>query len=254
MKPPSSLHLLAVLLVTSCSAFSAFSQEPNQVSIVPSSSQAAMQEIAAKIAQKAKKAGCDSAPCSLRVTDFYTSSDGTSRAGIKLSDEFVALLAKEFPPGKVMNRTSLRQFVNINRIRPKLLKEDKAARWMGRELDATTVLLGEFDLKPGGSEARFEILDALPNKKKSESFDTKLPNLTFDQADLQMFEPFAPRDKVSKSASGEAVLPANKGGVSSPRCTHMPNPSYTDEAREAKLSGVITLEAIVTRQGTVEFE
>jgi hypothetical protein len=254
MKPPTLVILPAVLLAFHSFAVPARSQLASQSALVPPTSQAAMQQIAAKIAQSAKKAGCGSSQCSLLVTDFYTSSEGTSRVGLRLSDEFVVLLAKEFPPGNVMSRTSLRQFVNINRISPKILKEDKAARWMGRELGATTVLLGEFNLKQGGSEAKFEILDARQMKKKGESFGSNLPDLAFDLADLQTIDPFAPREKTIKNASGETALPANRGGVSSPRCTYMPNPSYTDEARQAKFSGVITMEAIVTRQGTVEFE
>jgi hypothetical protein len=67
---------------------------------VPPSSQAALQEIAVKIAEKVSKAGCDSSKCVL--LNFYTSSETTSRVGLKLSDEFAALLAKNLTNGIVV--------------------------------------------------------------------------------------------------------------------------------------------------------
>lgn len=39
------------------------------------------------------------------------------------------------------------------------------------------------------------------------------------------------------------------GGIGSPKCMECPNPSYSDEARAAKVSGVVMLHLIVTEEG-----
>lgn len=40
-------------------------------------------------------------------------------------------------------------------------------------------------------------------------------------------------------------------GISAPRATYAPQPSYTDKARKAKTSGTVVLQLIVTPEGTV---
>lgn len=144
--------------------------------------------------------------------------------------------------------------MNVSRIPIELLAEDHATRWLGRELGATTVVSGEFNFKPGGPEVKFKIFDSRPKEKKIESFSTKLPELTFEAEDLQPMEPYSKLDKVIKNYDGGVIPTAGKEGVTVPKCTFTPNPSYTDPAREAKFSGYLTLEAIVTPQGTVEVQ
>ncbi len=41
------------------------------------------------------------------------------------------------------------------------------------------------------------------------------------------------------------------GGVGYPSCVHCPSPSYTGEARRAKLNGMVVLQATITPQGEV---
>ncbi len=211
-----------------------------------------MQQIAAQLAQKAKKVGCDSSQCSLLIADFDTSSTSTSRLGLQLSDEFAALMAKADPKIKLVSRSSLRELMNRNRIPAEHFNDENAVRWLGREMGATAVLTAAFAFKPGSPEAKFKIFDSRPGKKKVESFSAKLPDLTFKDKDLQTIEPYSKLEKALKDEDGEVLPSAGKGGVSTPRCTFTPNPSYTDVAREAKFSGVILMDAVVTRQGSVE--
>src|SRR5258708_13336412 len=42
---------------------------------------------------------------------------------------------------------------------------------------------------------------------------------------------------------------AYRPGVTSPTCAHCPDPQYTDEAREAKLQGKVTLQVLVGADG-----
>ncbi len=211
-----------------------------------------MQEIAGRLADKLKKADCDSSQCSLLVTDFYISATSTSRLGRQLSDEFALRLSNALPKVKLIDRTSYRQLMNRNRIPLEMLNTEHAERWVGRQLGATAVVAGELSFKPGNVAANFKVVDARPKKKKVESLSTMLPKLSFKSEDLEAIEPYPKLDKVTKNDDGEVLPPIGQNGVTSPRCTYMPNPPYTDEARATKLSGVIILEAIVTTRGAVE--
>jgi TonB family protein len=42
---------------------------------------------------------------------------------------------------------------------------------------------------------------------------------------------------------------AGVGGIGFPKCVECPDPSYTDQARSAKVSGIVVLHLIVTAEG-----
>jgi protein TonB len=51
--------------------------------------------------------------------------------------------------------------------------------------------------------------------------------------------------------TGGGVFRAGVNGVGLPTCFYMPNPPYSDEARKAKYSGVVLVEAVITVDGRV---
>jgi periplasmic protein TonB len=51
--------------------------------------------------------------------------------------------------------------------------------------------------------------------------------------------------------TGGGVFRAGVNGVGSPSCFYMPNPPYSEEARKAKYSGVVLVQAVVTVDGRV---
>jgi TonB family protein len=48
------------------------------------------------------------------------------------------------------------------------------------------------------------------------------------------------------------IARAGIGGVTQPRCTYCPNPSYSEEARSARVQGSVLLSVVVTATGQVE--
>lgn len=182
------------------------------------------------------------------VTDFYTSSEATSQVGLALSDEFAVLLAKALRYGMVVDRLSFREYLNRNRIPLTYLKSDYAQRWLGTELSATTVVSAEINLAHGKDAAKFKLLDTRPYKS-GESVRAVLPSLDFRPEELQAVEPFPPQEKIPKSKEGETVYQVKPPVVTPPSCQYMPNPNYTDPARSAHFSGVLTIDAIVTPDG-----
>ncbi|PYT42410.1 MAG: energy transducer TonB, partial [Acidobacteria bacterium] len=48
------------------------------------------------------------------------------------------------------------------------------------------------------------------------------------------------------------IARAGIGGVTAPRCVYCPQPSYSEEARAAKLNGTVVLKIVVTADGRTE--
>jgi periplasmic protein TonB len=55
----------------------------------------------------------------------------------------------------------------------------------------------------------------------------------------------------SGGGTGGGAFRAGVNGVGSPACFYMPNPPYSEEARKAKYSGIVLVEAVVTIDGRV---
>jgi len=67
----------------------------------------------------------------------------------------------------------------------------------------------------------------------------------------------APDEASGANSGGSSALPAGiaragVGGVTSPLCIYCPNPSYSDNARAAKVSGTVVLSLVVTADGLAE--
>jgi TonB family protein len=124
-------------------------------------------------------------------------------------------------------------------------------RWLGEETGATIVLFGDVDLSGALPQAMFTLLD-VKNSDKVEYFGTELPAISVSPQDLQAAETLGPVETPKTTKSGAVVYRGATSGLSAVKCDYMPNPSYSEAAREAKLSGTILVNAIVTPEGTVE--
>ena len=69
---------------------------------------------------------------------------------------------------------------------------------------------------------------------------------------LEPIDPLPPLPTITTSVSGERLQHAGIDGVTTPRCTYMPNPPYSEVARKQKLSGSITTESVINAQGELE--
>jgi TonB family protein len=59
-----------------------------------------------------------------------------------------------------------------------------------------------------------------------------------------------PADEISQAPVFEDnAYKAGIGGIGSPKCVECPDPSYSDQARSAKVSGIVVLHLIVTAEG-----
>jgi Gram-negative bacterial TonB protein C-terminal len=210
-----------------------------------------LEQVVEKLTLRAEKLACNSDDCKLLVLNFASTSGSAVMLDTKLADQLATIFAKTLPKGKVIERSRVREFLARERIPYSLLKSDAARRWLGNELGATTVVSGDLHVSGSVPQVMFTLFD-VQDPEKVEYFGTELPATAYSPGDLQASEPFGPREPPKTTESGAAVYRAGVAGVGSPACSDMPNPPYTDAAREAKISGVVLVDAIVTLEGTVE--
>ena len=210
-----------------------------------------MEQVVAKLAVRAEKLGCKSDNCALLVLNFASTSDSTVMLDVKLSDQLASIFAKTLPQAKIVERSNVREFLASERIPYQLLKSPSARGWLGRELGATMVLAGDLNVSGSVPQAMFSLFDTQA-PDKADYFGTELPVDAYSPGDLKPSEPFGPPETPKTTKSGATVYPSGTVGLSPVSCNYMPNPEYTEAARELQLSGVILIDAVVTPEGKIE--
>ncbi len=56
----------------------------------------------------------------------------------------------------------------------------------------------------------------------------------------------------SRPISEQSIFTGEEEGVTAPEILHAPNPSYTEEARVARAEGVVSLKAVIRKDGSAD--
>lgn len=208
-------------------------------------------EVASRILQEAEKANCKSRSCRILVTDFVVPSGLTSQFGLQLADQFSKELASQQNGVQIIDRSTLREYLEKERISSDLLSNDSAIRWLGKALNATTVLTGA--TKHLGSFVHVQLKLLSCDKEKTaaiEEFTLPRPDATNT---LSGFDPIVQAASKDRWASAPAAYVAGPGEATSPVCVYCPPPPYSDAARTAKFEGQVVLDAVVSEDGRVKW-
>ena len=208
-------------------------------------------EVASRILQEAEKANCKSRSCRILVTDFVVSSGLTSQFGLQLADQFSKELASQQNGAHIIDRSTLREYLEKERISSDLVSNDSAIRWLGKALNATTVLTGV--TKHLGSFVHVQLRLLSCDKEKTaaiEEFTVPRPDATNT---LSGFDPIAQAPSKDRWASAPAAYEAGPGEATLPVCLYCPPPPYSDAARAAKFEGQVVLDAVVSEDGRVKW-
>ena len=210
-----------------------------------------LEVLASRLLHHAPDAGCYSAICTILVTDFVFPEGSTFPYGIKLADDLSSLFASQEKTIQVIDRSLLNDHLQKEAIFPKLENWEPAARWLGKKFDATVVLVGQ---------ARMVRIDAVELSARFLNVNDKNLIGLSSEASLQIVAskldfssfggPPAP-PSLPETVNGEKVYQGGVNGVGLPNCYYMPSPPYTEAAREANFSGIITVEAEVGTDGSV---
>ncbi|HET7108173.1 MAG TPA: energy transducer TonB [Candidatus Acidoferrum sp.] len=216
---------------------------------------AQLSEFASQLLQYTEAVGCHKHHCKLLVVDLLSPEGKISPYGIKLADDLTAELARQQKGIRLVDRSLLqRQLEKLReeRVPANVQHSVPVARWLGQELGASIVLIGE--IVNVGSQAisvSARMQDVKDEKLASPSSEVRLP-LPPSMAELIPSNILPPLAQLGESINGERVYRAGVQGAGTPKCSYVPNPPYTDEARKFDLSGSLILLAVVEPNGSVK--
>lgn len=243
---PKSLvpFLLPTLLCFSC-----ISRANSQQSSAPTQPPANLAtdflaSLASQIKDNAQKIDCKASKCKFAVADFLFTGKGVTPFGIQLADLLSGQLSRD--GFAVVDRTEVQTLVQRERLSPLSLQSVDVARWLGAELKADVIIsadLTKVDDKTIDLSGR-----VLRVGGKNKGLDVKGSlYLDVSRVDLSSSGDFNGPQPFSQTFKGQPLYKAGPGLI--PSCFYMPNPPYTQEARQAHISGAILVEAIVGVDG-----
>ncbi len=219
-------------------------QEASSASLL----EAQIPEAAGRILKNADKANCKPRECGIIVTDFSFSSGLSSQLGMQLADQFSKELASQQKEIQVIDRSTLRAYLEQERIPGALLNNEKATRWLGKQLGGTAVLTGTIENSVSPLRVKLHLLSC---DKEKATFEEEVIITSSDLADvLRPVEGFPQKADAIKSADSP-IFRAGANGVTQPACVYCPDPDYANAAREAKFNGTVLMEAVLSAEGHV---
>jgi hypothetical protein len=99
-------------------------------------------DLAARLLHHAADAACHKDACKILVIDFAFPDGTTFPNRIQWADDLSSLFATE-QSIQVGDRTQFEDFLSQERIPPRLQSSEATARWLGKQFNATVVLVGQ---------------------------------------------------------------------------------------------------------------
>lgn len=185
------------------------------------------------------------------VLDFPFSATGIENLSSSLADDLSRALETRLPPGTVISRTKLHDFLLAQRLSPSDLSSPSVALWVGDNLDANEILTGDMtstDSSIGLSLALLRVSDAKLAMKWSLAAPLT-PELKSQMG--KRFEWQIPANPLNaaRGCTTEASKAFIEAGGTPANGIRMTNPPLSEEARKEKLSGRRQYDVFVDQNG-----
>lgn len=174
------------------------------------------------------------------VADFLDSSGTRTEKGCFFASTFSSILAKDSRNFEVVNRIQAQKQFNELHISPQDLLKPEILAKAAQALGADAVLLGTATISPKDGGLILSLREAASGKevhtidyheKLEPAFDTSFPAV--------------------EDATNHYYYFPGLDGVSNPKCLYCPNPDYTDEARQHRVSGNVVLSISIDEKGAI---
>jgi len=242
--------LLSTFCVPKC-----LSQDAIEAPTFSSEQQQVIADLAHHLLNDSAKANCPVTQCRILVANFFLPSKNTCTACMAVAKAVTQEMTLLHSHVQIIPWEHLRDFLKEQRIPYSLLHDPEAIRWVGEQLGATQAVFGSVEPKGKVLDLKVRLLDSKAvngRKTKGRVSVFILPLGTLGLL-LEPLEPFPLWDPQSVFEKG---LPLTtdlvKAGFTPPTCQFAPNPPYSEEAQDNKISGVILIEAEMTPDGTIE--
>jgi len=198
----------------------------------------AIEDLASTLAEQIAKSGKKK----VVVVDLEGPGAKPVPLGAWLADQLSASLTKAGKDLEVIDRARLRAALEQRQLSTRDIGNPKIANMLAELIGAEVVVKGSFAAAQNGVGITLAASE-VPNRMTLGTTTGKIPMTKQMEAILEVpLQTLPPRDGVFKPGTG---------GVGYPSCVHCPSPSYTGEARRAKLNGMVVLQATITPQGEV---
>ena len=213
-----------------------------------------LQTLAARLLHHAADAGCHETDCIVLVTDFVFPDGSSFPHGMQWADDLSALFASQKKSIKVVDRAPYKNLLQKEGISAKLQNSEPAARWLGKQFNASVVLVGQARvIRDTIVEVSARFLNVNDDNLIGPSSEVNLrvtPSMESHSPISDLPTPPA-LPPFPDTVNGEKVYPVLPKGASSPTCYYMPNPSMTEAATSVGYSWTILAEAAVGTDGAV---
>ena len=242
-------HFADILLIFSIALFlalplyaaqSAFLDEP-------------LKNLSSDVAHASKKFHCPHSSCTFLVTNFVGDSGDTSKFAVRMADVLSEQLSQT-KSANIVDRATFQKFLQSERLPARVQAEESVARWLARKFAADIAIVGKVAANSSG-DGRLFITLLEPDEKKGKAIPLSTAfHASIGEADLATSDGLEHLGRGPSSDSGETVYAPGRQGVSLPHCFYMPNPSYTDPARDVKFNGVILVDGYISATGEVRVQ
>ena len=212
-----------------------------------------LSDLASRLLRYTSDAGCKKNDCKILVTNFVFPDGNTSAYGNRLADDLSSLIAQLDKTIGMVDRKLLQDLLQEQRISSKLQNSESGARWLGTELNATLVLVGEVKkIENALVEVSGRFLNVNDENRIGPSAEV---NLLVDQVGE-----FLPTDGLlplpllpllPATLVGEKIYRAGLE-ISVPSCNSTTNAPSTEAASRANFSGTIFAEGVVGADGAMK--
>lgn len=166
---------------------------------------------------------------------------------MQLADQFSKEFASQQNAIQLINRPDLRAYLDQQRIPGGFLKDQKAIRWLGKQLGGTAVLTGSIENKGSSLAVKIRLLSC--DKEKAHTEDELILPSSGLMDGLSPVEGFHQKPPSVTKPVESTDFQGGEGGVTQPACKYCPNPEFTNVAREASFSGSVLLDVLVSAEG-----
>jgi TonB family protein len=188
------------------------------------------------------------------VIDLQNQRGIANVVGERLSESLSNALTERLGWERVVAQKQFRADLLSAGISPFDMEDDDVALWNAQKAGANLVVLGRLRSSKTESSLMVQLVRASDGKELlKSSTELSLNEETRSLVDKLPVWRLDPDVVVPCSVTApDAVVALFKNlGVSKPECIHCPFPSYTDEARKARLPGSVKFDAIVDEQGYI---
>jgi TonB family protein len=178
---------------------------------------------------------------SIYVPDFLDADGSRTDRGALLAAGFSKLLSEHARSFRVTDRSAVQRSYESSRPSTSDLQKVDTLTQLAINEGAEAILLGTVSRDAKSLGIELSVIDCRTQKE--------LYHLQHREDSTAGFDAYFP---ATSDSSGRIFYFAGYDGTTMPKCIHCPNPSYTDRARSARISGVVHLSMIITEQGTVD--